>query len=98
MKWFSKGYGFIKHEGRHVFVHGSAYLSGFHPEIGQLVAFDFAIAPDNKPPMAVNVRVLKSAKSVQAEEEIRTGLEALQRAKTGRVADTVVVTTQDGAA
>jgi cold shock CspA family protein len=76
-KWL-KGYGFIEYEGRHVFVHRNSYLRGFAPEIGQIVAFDFGLAPDkNKPPMAVNIRVVKTAKSVADEYEIKRGLEVL---------------------
>jgi len=78
-KWFAdRGYGFIKFEGRDVFVHREAYLSGFAPEVGQILHFDFSLAPDkNRPPIAINVRVTKSPKSVAAEEEIKRGLEAL---------------------
>jgi|SRR5215813_6603324 len=98
VKFFKeKGYGFLKHEGREVFVHTTAYLSGFFPEVGQIVGFDFALGLNNKPPMAVNIRVLKSAQSVKDEQEIKAGLEALERIKISRVADTVVVTTEDGA-
>jgi cold shock CspA family protein len=76
-KWF-QGYGFIRYEHRDVFVHRHAFLDGFSPEIGQIVAFDFALAPDkNKPPVAINVRVVKSAKSVADEYEIKRGLEVL---------------------
>ncbi len=73
VKWFEQnGYGFIKFEGREVFVHRTAYLSGFAPEVGQIVTFDFGLAPDkNRPPMAINVRVFKSATDVAAEEEIK---------------------------
>ena len=85
IKWF-QGYGFIKYEGREVFVHRYAYLRGFSPEIGQIVAFDFALAPDKtKPPMAVNVRVTKSAKIVAEEIEIKRGLEALLATNQGGV-------------
>jgi len=74
VKWFD-GYGFIKFEGREVFVHRKAYLSGFAPEVGQIVTFDFGLAPDkNRPPMAINVRVFKSATDVAAEEEIKRKL------------------------
>lgn len=77
-KWFEKeGYGFIKLEGRDIFVHRTSYLGGFTPEIGQIVTFDFGFAPDKtKPPMAVNVRVWKSAKTVADEEQIKRELEA----------------------
>ena len=82
-KWF-QGYGFIRYENRDVFVHRDAYLSGFSPEIGQIVAFDFGLAPNkNKPPIAVNVRVVKSAKSVAEEQDTKHGLEALVAAKQG---------------
>jgi cold shock CspA family protein len=79
-KWFeTQGYGFIKFEGRDVFVHRRSYLTGFVPEVGQIVTFDFDFAPDKtKPPMAVNVRVWKSAKTVADEDEIKHGLEALK--------------------
>ena len=77
VKWL-RGYGFIEYEGRHVFVHRDSYLRGFAPEVGQVVAFDFGLAPDkNKPPMAVNVRVVKTAKWVADEYEIKRGLEVL---------------------
>lgn len=97
-KWL-QGFGFIKFEGRDVFVHRNSYLSGFYPEVGQLVLFDFGLAPDtSKPPMAVNVRVLKSAKQIadeqeakrlldtQAQQELRRGLEALAAKKHGGAA------------
>jgi cold shock CspA family protein len=79
VRWFEQsGYGFIRFENRDVFVHREAYLSGFTPERFQVVAFDFGLAPDkNRPPVAINVRVTKSAKAVAAEEEIKRGLEAL---------------------
>jgi cold shock CspA family protein len=81
VKWL-KGYGFIEYEGRHVFVHRDSYLRGFAPEVGQVVAFDFGLAPDkNKPPIAVNVRVVKTAKSVADEYEIKRGLEVLAAAQ-----------------
>ncbi len=76
-KWY-QGYGFIRYEHRDVFVYRDEYLPGFSPEIGQIVAFDFGLAPDkNKPPVAVNVRVVKSAKMVAAEQDIKRGLEVL---------------------
>lgn len=78
-KWF-RGYGFIRFEDRDVFVHREAYLPGFAPEVGQIVHFDFGLAPDkNRPPIAINVRVVKSAKSVADEQEIKNGLEALAK-------------------
>lgn len=78
-KWTGT-HGFIKFEGRDVFVHRSSYLQGFHPEIGQLVSFDFALAPNPvRPPMAVRVRVVKTACAVQAELDVRRGLEALAK-------------------
>lgn len=76
-KWFGN-FGFIRFEDRDVFVHRAAYLSGFVPEAGQMVRFDFGLAPDkNKPPMAINVRVIKSANAVAAEKQIKQGLEVL---------------------
>ena len=86
-KWFEQyGYGFIKFEGRDVFVHRRSYLSGFVPEVGQIVTFDFGFAPDKtRPPMAVKVRVWKSAKTVAAEEEIKRGLEALANLNGGEL-------------
>lgn len=72
-KWFGS-YGFIKYENRDVFVHLKNY-NGFIPEVGQLVKFDFGLAPGDKPPMAVNVRVVKSALAVTAEQQIKNRLE-----------------------
>ena len=83
VKWFS-GFGFIKFEGRNVFVHRDAYLPGFETEIGQvgqMLGFDFGIAPNGKPPMAINVRVVKSAKAVADEKKTQAGLEALLKTK-----------------
>jgi cold shock CspA family protein len=79
VKWFEdRRYGFIRFDGHDVFVHRTAYLSGFVPEVGQIVHFDFGLAPDkNRPPIAINIRVTKSAKVVATEEEIKRGLEVL---------------------
>jgi cold shock CspA family protein len=82
-KWFNN-FGFIKFENRDVFVHRENYLPGFLPEVGQIVAFDFGLSPNpNRPPQAINVRVVKSAATIQAEEQIRAGLEALQKQQGG---------------
>jgi hypothetical protein len=59
------------------------------------------LAPDpTKPPVAINVRVVKNAEHVAAEESIRSGLEALLSTKIDTIADTTVVRTvsMDGAA
>jgi cold shock CspA family protein len=77
-------FGFIRFENRNVFVHKSNYLSGFTPEVGQIVRFDFALALNNRPPHAVKVRVIKSRAAVIAENEIRHGLEALQKSSGAR--------------
>jgi cold shock CspA family protein len=70
-----KNYGFIRFEGRDVFVHRDAYLQGFKPEIWQIVSFDFALAPEpDRPPVAVNVRVIKPASAFQAEKRIENAL------------------------
>jgi cold shock CspA family protein len=91
LKWFeSSGYGFIRFQDRHVFVHRTSYLHGFIPEVGQIVEFDFGLC-GNKPPQAVNVRVFRSAKAVAAEREIQRGLEALLSGKIETVADTSVL-------
>jgi len=78
-----RGYGFIRHEDRLVFVHRTGYLFGFKPEVGQAVAFDFGLAPNGKPPMAINVRVVKTAQAVATERQVQRGLEALLNAKGG---------------
>jgi cold shock CspA family protein len=99
-KWLD-GFGFIRFEHRDVFVHRTAYLQGFKPEVGQILLFDFGLAPDpTKPPVAINVRVVKNAEHVAAEESIRSGLEALLSTKIDTIADTTVVRTvsMDGAA
>ena len=79
-------YGFIKFENRDVFVHRDSYLHGFLPEIGQIVGFDFGISPNpQRPPQAINVRVVKTAAAVRQEQEIlealkqEAGLSALRR-------------------
>src|SRR5438876_2993368 len=88
IKWIEKGgYGWILFDGRQVFVHVTSYLQGFVPEVDQLVRFDFGLAPNQKPPMAINVRVVKSAKTVAAERQIQAGLEALQNAKIDTLSD-----------
>jgi cold shock CspA family protein len=81
-RWFSVdsrgkgGYGFIKFEGRNVFVHTKNYVSGHIPEVGQKVAFDFGLSHDpNKPPQAVRVRVLASAQMMKAEADTKAALE-----------------------
>jgi cold shock CspA family protein len=74
-----RNYGFIKFEGRDVFVHRDGYLHGFKPEIGQLVSFDFALAPEpDRPPVSVNVRVVKTAAAVQAEKKLADALKTIQ--------------------
>jgi cold shock CspA family protein len=76
-RWLN-GFGFIRFDGRDVFVHRDAYLRGFKPEVGQIVLFDFGLAPDkNRPPVAINVRVSKSVKAIADEIEIKRGLEVL---------------------
>jgi cold shock CspA family protein len=80
-KWLN-GYGFVSYEGRDVFVHRDAFLPNNRPEKGQLVGFDFGLAPDrSRPPIAINVRVLKTKQQVQAETEVALGLLMLQDQK-----------------
>jgi hypothetical protein len=70
-------FGFIRFDNRNVFVHKKYYVRGF-PELDQKVVFDFGLSHDPlKPPQAVNVRVLKTARAIRAEQEIKRGLEAL---------------------
>jgi cold shock CspA family protein len=57
-------YGFILFEDQEVFVHFKNYLGGFHPEINQIVMFDFGppIRPGSRQrPQALRVRVVRSA-------------------------------------
>lgn len=86
LKNWKDGFGFVRYEGRDVFVHRSAYLPGFETEIGQvgqILAFDFVEAPNGKPPMAGNVRVITSAgadaKARVAEAEIMRAVETLRK-------------------
>jgi hypothetical protein len=76
-------YGFIKYDNRQVFVHQRNYVGGM-PELDQKVVFDFGLSHDpRKPPQAKNVRVLKTARAIRAEEEIRRGLQALASGQGG---------------
>jgi hypothetical protein len=76
-------YGFIKYDNRQVFVHERYYVGGM-PELDQKVVFDFGLSLDlNKPPQAINVRVLKTARAMRAEEEVRRGLQALVQSQGG---------------
>jgi cold shock CspA family protein len=81
-----RGYGFIRHDDRLVFVHRTSYLFGFKPELGRAVAFDFGLAPNGRPPMAINVRVVKAARAVAAEKQVQRGLEALLKGEGGTAA------------
>ncbi len=80
-KWQSgknsgNGYGFIRSGGSDIFVHFSAYLPGFTPELNQLVEYE--LGPANKehlPAQACRVRVIKSADKVLA--EFNAGLDKL---------------------
>jgi hypothetical protein len=53
---------------RDIFVHFGQYLSGFVPELNQIIEFELGPSPvEGKPPVAVRVRVVKSADQVLAE-------------------------------
>jgi cold shock CspA family protein len=75
-----ENYGFIRYMNsagvsRDVFVHFSNYLHGFVPELNQIVEFEFGPAPvESKPPVAIRVRVVKTADQVVAEfqEQLET--------------------------
>lgn len=76
-KWLGS-FGFIRYEGRDVFVHLRNYCSGFHPELNQLVEFELGPpVQENKPAQALRVRVVKTAAQVEA--EYLAGLEALKQ-------------------
>jgi cold shock CspA family protein len=66
-------YGFIRFKNRagvsrDVFVHFGSYLHGFVPELNQIVEFEFGPSPvEGKPPVAIRVRVVKTADQVVAE-------------------------------
>jgi cold shock CspA family protein len=65
---------------RDVFVHFSNYLHGFVPELNQIVEFDFGPSPvEDKPPVAIRVRVVKTADEVLREfnDQIEAGVGAL---------------------
>jgi cold shock CspA family protein len=82
-------YGFIRlkdrtGKSRDVFVHFGSYLHGFVPELNQIVEFEFGPAPvESKPPVAIRVRVVKTADQVvaefQAQLEKHAGLDALTK-------------------
>jgi cold shock CspA family protein len=82
-----ENYGFIRYTNnagvsRDVFVHFSNYLHGFVPELNQIVEFDFGPSPiEDKPPVAIRVRVVKTANEVLREfnEKIDSGVHALGR-------------------
>jgi len=60
IKWFGS-WGFILHEGRHVFVHLRNCSSGYLPELGGKVGFELMPAVVyGKPPQACRVRALQS--------------------------------------
>jgi hypothetical protein len=74
-KWHGS-FGFIRYEGRDVFVHFKNYLGGFHPELNQFVEFDLGPAVrEDKPEQAIRVRVLRTA--VQVEAKYTAGVNAL---------------------
>jgi cold shock CspA family protein len=61
-------YGFIRCNGKDVFVHFSNYLHGFVPELNQFVEFDFGPSPrEDRPATAIRVRVIKNAAQVAEE-------------------------------
>jgi cold shock CspA family protein len=67
-------FGFLRYQGRDVFVHFSNYLRGFTPELNQQVEFEFGPSPrEDRPPVAIRVRVVKSAAQVEAEFKIQQG-------------------------
>ena len=65
----TKTFGFVKTDAGHeFFVHFSQYLSGFTPELNQILEFELAPSHrDDKPPMAVRVRVVRKAAEVEAD-------------------------------
>ena len=57
-KWRG-GYGFIRSEGRDVFVHLSNFLSGFTPELNATVEFELGPGcREDQPQQAYRVRIL----------------------------------------
>lgn len=68
IKWFGS-WGFILHEGGHVFVHLRNCSAGFIPELGARVGFE--LMPSSvlgKPPQACRVRVLRCDLSEKTQE------------------------------
>ena len=67
--WYGTwGFVYFEAERRDIFVHLSAFLKGFLPEIGSAVAFE--LGPSNKPDkpdQCRNVRVIRSAAEVLAD-------------------------------
>lgn len=85
VKWYpARGFGFLLCDGVEVYVHRTSYLSGFAPELNQIVNFDFGLSRNpSKPPEAIRVRVVKEANAVSAERELlRKVQEELQKTGT----------------
>ena len=60
-------FGFIRCDGKDIFVHFTNYLGGFKPELNQIVEFNIGPSPrEDRPPVAIRVRVVKSAAEVEA--------------------------------
>jgi len=84
-----QNYGFIQFTNadgkpRDVFVHFNDYLHGFTPEVNQVVEFEFGpSALVGKPPVAVRVRVVKSADDFLADfqRQYNAGAEALAKGR-----------------
>jgi cold shock CspA family protein len=72
---WKKAFGFIRYQGRDVFVFHQEYKkAGQIPEPGQKVRFDFALGLDGKPPMAVNIVVIRTAEQVKADNRANNEL------------------------
>jgi hypothetical protein len=67
-------HGFIRFNGRDVFVHLSNFLGGFHPELNAELEFQFGpAAREDKPDEAIRVRVLRSYDYTAGLERLKDG-------------------------
>jgi cold shock CspA family protein len=81
VKWRGS-YGFIRYNGKDIFVHLSSYLHGFVPELNQICEFEIGPATkQDKPNEAFRVTVVKTADAVLHDfnEKIDSGVHALGR-------------------
>ena len=86
-KWYG-GFGFIRFDGRDIFVHNKNFMSGSFPELNSIVEFRLGPATrEDRPDQAVNVKIVKRAADVLDDFERRAGIEALRNTKIDTLSD-----------